>query len=187
MGPDVCIDNSEKYVYNNVWYAMNSMPILNGSSPAHYAGNIVWEVGGEIESQHGERLDPGFNPSVIDDTSFDINTIWERYRPANAQVNTPGVSYEGLNWPGTTGVDYRGAVPPNGGSPAPTATPTSIPSVPGDLNGDGDVDIFDLVIVGSSFGRSPGSSGYDPRADANQSGGAIDIFDLIIVGSNFGE
>jgi len=49
------------------------------------------------------------------------------------------------------------------------------------------VNIFDLVIVGNSFGKSPGESGYDSRADANASGGAIDIFDLITVGSHFGD
>jgi len=58
--------------------------------------------------------------------------------------------------------------------------------IPGDVDGDGDVDISDLVIVGSSFGKSPGDAGYDPRADANDSGGAIDIADLVLVGSNFG-
>ncbi len=56
----------------------------------------------------------------------------------------------------------------------------------GDCNCDDTVDIFDLVIVGNSFGQAPGDSGYDPRADTNQSGGAIDILDLIIVGANFG-
>jgi len=58
--------------------------------------------------------------------------------------------------------------------------------IPGDVDGDGDVDISDLVIVGSSFGKSPGDAGYDPRADANDNGGAIDIADLVLVGSNFG-
>ncbi|MBU1110633.1 BNR-4 repeat-containing protein [Patescibacteria group bacterium] len=68
---------------------------------------------------------------------------------------------------------------------SPIATPP--PSIPGDLDGDWDVDIFDLVIVGNSFGKSPGESGYDSRADADTSGGAIDIFDLITVGSHFGD
>ncbi|MBU0708956.1 hypothetical protein KJ596_04400 [Patescibacteria group bacterium] len=73
------------------------------------------------------------------------------------------------------------------GGPTPTSTPTpTAPQNPGDLDGDWDVDIFDLVIVGNSFGKSPGESGYDPRADANASDGAIDIFDLITVGSHFG-
>lgn len=58
-------------------------------------------------------------------------------------------------------------------------------TVPGDLNGDCDVDIFDLVIVGSNFGEDPNDPDIDSRADANGDG-AIDIFDLVLVGSHFG-
>lgn len=67
----------------------------------------------------------------------------------------------------------------------PVTTPGDL--ISGDLNEDCAVDIFDLVIIGSSFGLSPGDPGYDPRADANASGGAIDIFDLVVVGSHFGD
>jgi hypothetical protein len=74
------------------------------------------------------------------------------------------------------------------GSADPAEARVSItPTIAGDLNGDCVVDIFDLVIVGSSFGLSPGDPGYNPRADANHSGGAIDIFDLVMVGSHFGD
>jgi len=55
----------------------------------------------------------------------------------------------------------------------------------GDLNNDGVVDIFDLVIVGNCFGLE--AVGECERADANNSGGTIDIFDLVMVGSHFGE
>ena len=58
-------------------------------------------------------------------------------------------------------------------------------AIPGDLDGDGDVDIFDLVIVGNCFGLE--AAGDCERADANNSGGTIDIFDLVMVGSHFGE
>jgi hypothetical protein len=54
--------------------------------------------------------------------------------------------------------------------------------IPGDLNLDGTVDIFDLVLVAQNFGMT---SGFDSRADAN-SDGHVDIFDLVIVAQNFG-
>jgi len=57
-------------------------------------------------------------------------------------------------------------------------------SIPGDLNDDEVVDIFDLVIVGNCFGLE--ATGDCERADANNSGGTIDIFDLVMVGSHFG-
>lgn len=56
----------------------------------------------------------------------------------------------------------------------------------GDLNQDGKVNIFDLVIVGSHFGLTSSDSNWDERADANNDG-KIDIFDLVIVGRNFGK
>ncbi|MBU1111074.1 hypothetical protein KKB83_05675 [Patescibacteria group bacterium] len=62
-------------------------------------------------------------------------------------------------------------------------TPTPSPSIEGDLNNDGVVDIFDLVIIGSCFGQE--AIGDCARADANGNG-VVDIFDLVTVGSNFG-
>jgi len=52
------------------------------------------------------------------------------------------------------------------------------PSI-GDLNGDGRIDLQDLLIVANSFGKNSGTADYDARADINESGGDIDIFDLI--------
>ncbi|MBU1111070.1 DUF4038 domain-containing protein [Patescibacteria group bacterium] len=58
------------------------------------------------------------------------------------------------------------------------------PTTHGDLNNDGVVDIFDLVIVGSCFGQE--ATGDCARADANGNG-VVDIFDLVMVGGNFGQ
>jgi len=55
-----------------------------------------------------------------------------------------------------------------------------------DLNGDGTVDIFDLVIVAAAFGSTPEEPNWDVRADINGDE-TVDIFDLVIVSSNFGE
>jgi hypothetical protein len=38
------------------------------------------------------------------------DTVWDLYVPTNAQVLTPGISYGSVSWPGTSGVNYRGAV-----------------------------------------------------------------------------
>jgi len=62
-------------------------------------------------------------------------------------------------------------------------TPTPPSLVEGDLNNDGVVDIFDLVIVGSCFGQEAVED--CARADANGNG-VVDIFDLVLVGGNFG-
>lgn len=54
----------------------------------------------------------------------------------------------------------------------------------GDLNGDGVVNISDLMIVTANFGRTSGDADLDSRADANNDG-AVNNSDLIIVISNF--
>ena len=60
-----------------------------------------------------------------------------------------------------------------GAGPAAGAVAT-----PGDANGDGVVNLFDLVIVSRAY--NPGAPATDPRADVNGDG-TVDIFDLVCV------
>ena len=55
-------------------------------------------------------------------------------------------------------------------------------SKPWDLNGDGQIDIFDLVMVGRYFGQS----GEKIKGDADQNG-LVDLYDLITVVTHFGQ
>ena len=57
---------------------------------------------------------------------------------------------------------------------------------PWDVNGDGIVGIFDLVIVGSEFGRVIDRVIFGQNPDVNRDG-LVNIFDLIAVGAHFGE
>jgi len=54
-----------------------------------------------------------------------------------------------------------------------------------DVNGDGTVDIFDLVAVAAAYGSEPGDSNWDSRADVNGDG-IVDIFDLVIISMHYG-
>lgn len=58
-------------------------------------------------------------------------------------------------------------------------------SLVGDVNEDGEVDIFDLSIVGMAYGKWEGQPGYDPDADINKDG-FVDARDLALVSRNFG-
>jgi len=58
--------------------------------------------------------------------------------------------------------------------------------IPGDVNGDCIVDIFDLVLVASAYGATPADPNWNPNADLNNDN-IIDIFDLVIVASHYGD
>jgi hypothetical protein len=58
--------------------------------------------------------------------------------------------------------------------------------IPGDINGDGTVDIYDAILLAAAFGSTPGSSNWNPRADLNGDG-IVDIYDAIIQAAHFGQ
>ncbi len=70
----------------------------------------------------------------------------------------------------------------NSATPSPTA---NFVLVSGDLNGDGKIDIFDVVILSNAFGSALGQPHWDVRADLNLDG-RVDILDLVAVTRNFG-
>ncbi len=147
-GPTTITGNSEKYVYNNIFYVIDDRIVYRddlASAGSHYDGNVIYRKapgsfplflnfgdGRDYDSladfrgnsgvdweANGLEIDPGFNISVIDDPTFDPATIWERYRPAGCLIFTAGASYSGLNWPGTEGANYRGAIAPASLQPCP--------------------------------------------------------------------
>ncbi len=60
--------------------------------------------------------------------------------------------------------------------------PAAAADVPGDANGDGQVDVQDLTLVAAHFNTSPPG---DARADLNGDG-VVNIFDLALVGLHYG-
>ena len=60
------------------------------------------------------------------------------------------------------------------------------PSILGDLNNDGSVDISDVVIAGKAFASYLGHPRWDSRADINKDD-VVDIFDIILIAKNFGK
>ena len=61
-----------------------------------------------------------------------------------------------------------------------------VPSVRGDVNFDGIIDIIDVVIWAIAFGSKPGDSNWNSVVDLKLDN-VIDIFDGVIIGVNFGK
>ncbi|UCE29502.1 MAG: hypothetical protein JSV85_01900 [Candidatus Bathyarchaeota archaeon] len=59
-------------------------------------------------------------------------------------------------------------------------------TIPGDVDGDHDVDIFDIVAIQSAYGAHYGDPNYDPNYDINGNGD-VDIYDVVIAAGNYGQ
>ena len=59
-----------------------------------------------------------------------------------------------------------------------------MPSLPGDVDGDCDVDILDIMLVAGRWGTQQGDTGYDPHYDMD-SDGDVDVVDIMFVASRW--
>ena len=64
-------------------------------------------------------------------------------------------------------------------------TGTTPPGLLGDINGDGTVNIFDIVIIALAFGTRLGDPNWDPRADINGDN-FVNIFDVVLAALDYG-
>jgi len=59
-------------------------------------------------------------------------------------------------------------------------------TIPGNVDGDFDVDIYDVVSICTAYGSKLGQLQYKPNCDIN-SDGKIDIYDVVIVCTHYGQ
>jgi hypothetical protein len=59
-------------------------------------------------------------------------------------------------------------------------------TIPGDLNGDFTVDIYDAILLANAFNSAPYKPSWNPNADLNGDE-TVDIYDAIILAAHFGK
>ena len=59
-------------------------------------------------------------------------------------------------------------------------------TIPGDVDGDRDVDIFDIVRMTAAYGASIGNPEYEPNSDVDDDK-VINIFDVVRAAMHYGQ
>jgi hypothetical protein len=59
-------------------------------------------------------------------------------------------------------------------------------TIPGDLNGDFMVDIYDAIILANAYNSKPGGQYWNPNADINGDN-IVDIYDAIILANHYNQ
>jgi hypothetical protein len=161
-----------------------------------YRGNLVHAIEGEDCCDAISENSEFFNQDTSFDGTTGIGVGTLANRPSTC---TTGVGYwatDQCDWnsenPGPDGCLYRCTgdnwelyyTPYTYPHPLRGENGTPPPPIPGDLNGDRVVDIFDLSIITAHFGKTQDHPQWNATADAVDSN-EIDIFDVVFVASRF--
>ena len=92
------------------------------------------------------------------------------------------LSYDGFQQVGEYTVMIQASNQDGVATPIQTTLTVGGRKLEGDVNADGTVNIFDLVMVAGSFGQT----GVGLKGDVNPDG-SVNIFDLVLVAGNFGQ
>jgi hypothetical protein len=126
-----------------------------------------------------------FLVAAVDDDGDALHYTWEF---GDGTVSTPQPA-AGMAHTYTASGDYTVTVAVTdgrGGNATASLTVTIVDRFPGDLNGDGTVNVNDLTLVVAHFGRTQTDRSFDGRADANADG-LVNVDDLTEVTAHFGE
>jgi len=158
---------------------VNQEIVLNASDSVHGDPN------GQLTSYYWEIYAPGQELEEI-----------PKYRSAESEISVSYTFIEAGNWTIVLRVEDSYGI-----TYSETRTLTKayrvimtirIKSVAGDVNGDGEVNIFDVVLAATQYYLDPENPGYDSVIVENADialpyNGIIDLLDLVTIGYHYGE
>ena len=150
-----------------------AVPVVNPSTPAYPASTIVllapggewtgiftWYEDGVVSTcQANATWEIAAYVAVVAPTTAEDNNITNNF--VDSGFNSTALT----SWNATTGTYSR---------------------MPGDINGDGIVNILDSIAFMNCFGKSSGQPGYNQAADLNGDG-IVDISDAILFAYHLGQ
>lgn len=144
--------------------------------------NIYWKTGGNAFTQTDPAINSGIYPISSTSQKIDPKYVSALNLDFHLQAGSPAID-KGTNL--SYASDLDGAAVPKGASPDVGAYEFgAVTTKQGDINNDNVVNIFDLSILLSNYGKSA-SQATDPDCDINKNG-SVDIFDLSILLSKYG-
>ena len=175
--------------------------VLSGSGITHtiVAGNTIKNnVAGIYIAYNASNNKISHNNFIDNKKQVHIDTergtavnIWDDGYPSggNYWSDYDGTDLYGGSYQNLTGSDGIGDSPyiidENNQDNYPLMKPRL--RITGDLNNDGTVNIYDVVLIASIYGSREGDPNWNPDADLAPPYGVIDIYDLVTCVSRFGK
>jgi parallel beta-helix repeat protein len=179
---------------NNIRTNRNDGILLYSSSNNSILGNNIANNGYGIEFYFSSSYNSIFHNNFI-------NNAQQVYSSNSVNVWNNGYPSGGNYWSDYAGTDsFRGPFQNETGSDGKGDARYFIDSkngdryplmnlwvrLPGDLNGDGAVDIYDAILLAGAYNSTPGKANWNPNADINGDN-IVDIYDAILLANHYGQ
>ena len=150
-----------------------AVPVVNPLTPAYLASTIVLLAPGADWTGVLTWYEDGVVSTCQANATWEIAAFVAVVAPIGAEVNNTGNNFLDSGFNSTVMTSWN-------------ATSATYYLIPGDLNGDGVVNILDAIGFMNCYGKSSGQPGYNQAADLNGDG-VIDVYDAILFSVHLGQ